>query len=45
MYSRGDVAQDTHTKQRPVTKVTTCTFFAFIYKKKYFSEKDGYYKT
>jgi hypothetical protein len=41
MYSIGDTAQDMHNKQRPTTKVTTCTFFAIIYKKKYFSETDG----
>jgi hypothetical protein len=45
MYSTGDAAQDTNTKQRPITKVTTSTFFAIIYKKKYLSETDGYYKT
>jgi hypothetical protein len=33
MYSLVDAAQDTHTKQRPITKVTTYTFFAIIYKK------------
>jgi hypothetical protein len=32
MYSIGDAAKETQTKQRPITKVTTCTFFA-IYKK------------
>jgi hypothetical protein len=39
MYSIGDAVQETQTKQRPITKVTTCTFFA-IYKKNYFSETD-----
>jgi len=39
MYSIGDAAQDTHTKRRPITKVTTYTFFAIIYIKKNISQK------